>query len=66
MTYLPRQSDTKYLRNQLASRIEAHPPDDWSPAFLMALTAVFDLHFAEGGTNKAPVLQLIRQHDDRG
>jgi len=48
-----------YLRNQLADRMDAHPAEDWSPAFVAAMTALFDLHFAEGGTNKAPVLELV-------
>jgi hypothetical protein len=32
---------------------------DWSPALLGAAIALLDLHFAEGGTNKAPVLELV-------
>jgi hypothetical protein len=48
-----------YLRNQLADRMDAHPLQEWSPAFVVAMTALFDLHFAEGGTDKAPVLQLV-------
>jgi hypothetical protein len=38
-----------YLRNRLADRMDEHTPEDWSPAFLVALLALFDLHFAEGG-----------------
>jgi hypothetical protein len=48
------------MRNQLADLMDAHPPEEWSPAFVSALLAVFELHFAEGGTNKATVLQLVR------
>jgi hypothetical protein len=60
MTYPPGYSDMEYLRNQLADRCDAHPPEDWSPALIMAIIGVFDLHFAEGGTNKASVLHLVR------
>jgi hypothetical protein len=48
-----------YLLNQFADRVEAHPPKDWSLALLSAFNALMDLHFAEGGTNRAPVLQLV-------
>lgn len=49
------------LRNRLADCIEKHPPEDWSPELLDAFIAVMDLHFAEGGTNKAPVLELVKR-----
>jgi hypothetical protein len=54
-------SELGAMRNYLADLIEAHGPEEWSPAFVSALTALFELHFAEGGTNKAPVLELVRR-----
>jgi hypothetical protein len=34
----------EHLRCELLERIEAQPFDDWSPALLRALIAVFDLN----------------------
>lgn len=34
----------EYLRREVLARIEAHPLDDWSPAMLRAMIAVFDLN----------------------
>jgi hypothetical protein len=48
-----------YLRNRFCDQLDVHPMQDWSPALLSAMIALVDLHFAEGGTNKAPVLQLV-------
>jgi hypothetical protein len=36
--------DIEYLRCELLDRVEAEPFDDWSPALLRALIAVFDLN----------------------
>ena len=33
----------EYLRRELLDRVDAQPFDDWSPALLQALIAVFDL-----------------------
>jgi|KBSSwiStaDraftv2_1062776.scaffolds.fasta_scaffold03943_3 hypothetical protein len=49
------------LHHQLADRFDEHPPKEWSPALVSALIALFDLHFAEGGSNKAPVLELVKR-----
>jgi hypothetical protein len=45
----------------LADLLDAHPMIDWGPALLDAVSAVIELHFAEGGTDKAPVLTLVRR-----
>lgn len=34
----------EYLRRELLNRMDAQPFDDWSPALLRALIAVFDLN----------------------
>jgi hypothetical protein len=34
----------EYLRCELLDRVDAQPFDDWSPALLRALIAVFDLN----------------------
>jgi hypothetical protein len=39
-----RPMDIEHLRCELLARIDAHPFDDWSPALLRALIAVFDLN----------------------
>ncbi|WP_175879842.1 hypothetical protein [Mycobacterium sp. IS-2888] len=36
--------DIEYLRREVLDRIDAHPFEDWSPALLRALIAVFDLN----------------------
>ncbi|MCV7413463.1 hypothetical protein AWC05_02865 [Mycobacterium florentinum] len=41
----------EYLRREVLARIDAHPLDDWSPAMLRAMIAVFDLN----GVMPAPV-----------
>ncbi|GBG38757.1 hypothetical protein [Mycobacterium montefiorense] len=33
-----------YLRHEVLARIDAHPLEDWSPAMLRAMIAVFDLN----------------------
>jgi hypothetical protein len=53
--------DLDYLQGQFCDRITVYPMQDWSPALLAAVIALLDLHFAEGGTNKAPVLELVRR-----
>ncbi len=40
-----------YLRDEVLSRLDAQPFEDWSPALLRALIAVFDLN---GVTPAAP------------
>jgi hypothetical protein len=40
----------EYLRGELLDRVDAQPLEDWSPALLRALIAVFDLN---GVTPKA-------------
>ena len=54
-------TDLDHLRDQFCDRIEVHPLQEWSPALLGAVIASMDLYFAEDGTNKAPVLQLVPQ-----
>ena len=44
MTDRQRPTDIEYLRRELLDRIDAEPFDDWSPALLRALIAVFDLN----------------------
>ncbi|SPM27064.1 hypothetical protein [Mycobacterium terramassiliense] len=34
----------EYLRSEVLDRMDAQPFDDWSPALLRALIAVFDLN----------------------
>ena len=43
MTDQQQPMDIEYLRCELLDRVDAHPFDDWSPALLRALIAVFDL-----------------------
>ena len=43
MTDQQQPMDIEYLRGELLDRVDAHPFDDWSPALLRALIAVFDL-----------------------
>jgi hypothetical protein len=51
--------DVGRLRNQLAGLMDVHPCENWSPALLSVVIAVVELDFAAGGTNEAPVLQLV-------
>jgi hypothetical protein len=37
-------TNIEYLRREVLARIDAHPLDDWSPAMLRAVIAVFDLN----------------------
>ncbi|MEM6106677.1 hypothetical protein AAHS21_10495 [Mycobacterium sp. 050272] len=37
-------TNIEYLRREVLARIDAHPLDDWSPALLRAMIAVFDLN----------------------
>ncbi len=41
---MSQQPDLEYLRCELLDRLDVHPFDDWSPALLRALIAVFDLN----------------------
>jgi hypothetical protein len=38
------QTTIEHLRAELFDRVDAHPLEDWSPALLRALIAVFDLN----------------------
>ena len=44
MTDQRQPMDIEYLRGELLDRVDAQPFDDWSPALLRALIAVFDLN----------------------
>jgi len=44
MTDDQQPTDIEYLRCELLERVDARPFDDWSPALLRALIAVFDLN----------------------
>ena len=44
MTDQQQPMSIEYLRWELLDRIDAEPFDDWSPALLRALIAVFDLN----------------------
>ena len=46
MTGDQRPTGIDYLRCELFDRMDAQPFDDWSPALLRALIAVFDLNGA--------------------
>jgi len=37
-------TDIEYLRCELLARVDAQPFDEWSPALLRALIAIFDLN----------------------
>ena len=43
MTDPQEPTSIEYLRAELLDRVDAHPFDDWSPALLRAMIAVFDL-----------------------
>lgn len=44
MSNLPPSPDIDYLRDQVLDRLDAQPFEDWSPALLRALIAIFDLN----------------------
>jgi len=44
MSDIQQQTTIEHLRAELFDRVDAHPFDDWSPALLRALIAVFDLN----------------------
>jgi hypothetical protein len=46
MSDIQRQTAVEHLRAELFDRVDAHPFEDWSPALLRALIAVFDLNGA--------------------
>jgi hypothetical protein len=46
------------LRHELADRLDEHPVRQWSPPFLRAVIALFDLDESPQGP-PAPVLQLV-------
>lgn len=43
---MQQQTTVEHLRAELFDRVDAHPFEDWSPALLRALIAVFDLNGA--------------------
>ena len=51
------------LRNELADLCELHPPRQWSPELLAAITAVLAIYVAELGLGNppAPVLELVKR-----
>ena len=51
MTDHQQPTGIEYLRCEVLDRMDAQPFDDWSPALLRALIAVFDLN---GVTPAAP------------
>jgi hypothetical protein len=55
--------DLIHLRRELLERLEARPFKTWPPSLIRAVVAVIDLHAAESGTSKAPVLQLVPRGD---
>ncbi|ORV89848.1 hypothetical protein AWC11_13295 [Mycobacterium interjectum] len=48
----------EYLRSEVLDRMDAQPFDDWSPALLRALIAVFDLN----GVTPVPVHRGFRPY----
>lgn len=44
MTDDQRPTGIEHLRSEVLDRLDAQPFDDWSPALLRALIAVFDLN----------------------
>jgi hypothetical protein len=50
----------EYLRCELLDRVDAQPFDDWSPALLRALIAVFDLNGATPATGHGFRPYLVR------
>lgn len=44
MTDNQQPKDIEYLRGELLDRVDAEPFEDWSPALLRALIAVFELN----------------------
>ncbi|WP_156747872.1 hypothetical protein [Mycobacterium sp. E3198] len=50
--------DIEYLRGEVLDRMDAHPFDDWSPALLRALIAVFELN----GVTPAPARRGFRPY----
>ncbi len=58
MTDYPPPTGIEYLRSEVLDRMDAQPFDDWSPALLRALIAVFDLN----GVTPAPAQRSFRPH----
>jgi hypothetical protein len=49
----------------LADRMDVLPPEDWSPGFIKAMIALFDLYIGDQLHERpAPVLQLVRSGED--
>lgn len=44
MSEMQQQTTVEHLRAELFERVDVHPFEDWSPALLRALIAVFDLN----------------------
>jgi hypothetical protein len=56
-----RTPDLGALRNQLADRLEAHPPECWSGPFIVALMGIFDGHALSCPSEPPkPDLRLVR------
>jgi hypothetical protein len=55
----------EYLRSEVLERVDAQPFDDWSPALLRALIAVFDLNGVAGVRTRLPALhrQVRRRYN---
>lgn len=51
-------TEIEYLRCEVLDRMDAQPFDDWSPALLRALIAVFELN----GVTPAPVQRGFRPY----
>lgn len=58
MTDHPPPTGIEYLRREVLDRMDAQPFDDWSPALLRALIAVFDLN----GVTPEPVWRGFRPY----
>jgi hypothetical protein len=53
--------ETESLRHALADRMDVLPPEDWSPGFIKAMTALFDLYIGDQLHERpATVLQLVK------
>jgi hypothetical protein len=57
--------EVEWLRHALADRMDVLPPEDWSPGFIKAMIALFDLYIGDQLHERpAPVLQLVRSGED--
>lgn len=52
------------LHHELADKLDAHPPREWSPGLCRAMNALLDIYLTEGLQERpAAVLQLVRPPD---